>query len=422
MRWSGVVMLALLGPASIAQAQTAVTAADRADIQALVAGYARALGGCAAAEFADLFVPGSGYFASGFRGQVVGRERLVALVQSERHCLAAPGAAPAARPNSVPTVAIESTAAGVRGTVDLGAAGHYEDEYAKTPQGWRFAARHVVTPGEQKAGLSSHDMVEISRLAGSAEAGDLYVSGADGVRRFRSSGVVLGLSADGITGRVLLKDGGGSYDDVYVKTPEGRWRFKSRVHVAAGQQPQSQPQSQPQRPGAAAPALTALDYIEIQHLVSKYALYIDTCSNNGYDYADLFAPDGFFAPEQGGKIGTKFQGREQLAAVSGGGSRGCKNVGWIVQGVKHIYVNHIITPAADGATGTVDMLMIGLNNDPFRIRHEGYYEDSYVKTAQGWKFRSRIHHVPPPSAVPPPAVPPPAVPPAGPAPLAPVQR
>jgi hypothetical protein len=94
----------------------------------------------------------------------------------------------------------------------------------------------------------------------------------------------------------LLKDGGGSYDDVYVKTPEGRWRFKSRVHVAAGQQPQSQPQSQPQRPGAAAPALTALDYIEIQHLVSKYALYIDTCSNNGYDYADLFAPDGFFAP------------------------------------------------------------------------------------------------------------------------------
>jgi hypothetical protein len=86
--------------------------------------------------------------------------------------------------------------------------------------------------------------------------------------------------------------------------------------------------------------------------------------------------------------------------------------------VKHIYVNHIITPAADGATGTVDMLMIGLNNDPFRIRHEGYYEDSYVKTAQGWKFRSRIHHVPPPSAVPPPAVPPPA----GPASLAPVQR
>ena len=141
-------------------------------------------------------------------------------------------------------------------------------------------------------------------------------------------------------------------------------------------------------------SLSALDYFEIQQLVAKYARAIDTCSNNGYDYADLFAPDGFFQPEQNGKPGTKLQGRERLAEVSGGGSRGCKNVGWIVQGVKHLYVNHIITPTADGATGTVDMLMIGLNNDPYRIHHEGYYEDTYVRTAQGWRFKSRIHHVP----------------------------
>src|SRR5262245_16199478 len=100
--------------------------------------------------------------------------------------------------------------------------------------------------------------------------------------------------------------------------------------------------------------LTALDYIEIQQLASKYARAIDTCSNNGYDYADLFTADGYFQPEQGGKLGNKFQGRERLAAASGGGSLGCKNVGWIKQGVKHIYVNHIITASHDGATGTVD--------------------------------------------------------------------
>ena len=127
---------------------------------------------------------------------------------------------------------------------------------------------------------------------------------------------------------------------------------------------------------------------------SKYARAIDTCSNNGYDYADLFAADGYFAPEVNGKVGNKMQGRERLAEASGGGSRGCKNVGWIRQGVKHLYVNHIITPTAEGATGTVDMLMIGLGGDPNRIRHEGYYEDTYVKTAQGWRFKSRIHHVP----------------------------
>ena len=145
---------------------------------------------------------------------------------------------------------------------------------------------------------------------------------------------------------------------------------------------------------AAPPQLTALDYIEIQLLVSKYARAIDTCSNNGYDYADLFTADGYFAPEQNGKIGNKAQGRERLAEISGGGSRGCKNVGWIRQGVKHLYVNHIITPTAEGATGTVDMLMIGLGGDPYKIHHEGYYEDTYVKTPQGWRFKSRVHHVP----------------------------
>jgi hypothetical protein len=64
---------------------------------------------------------------------------------------------------------------------------------------------------------------------------------------------------------------------------------------------------------AQAQALTALDYFEIQQLVNKYARAIDTCSNNGYDYADLFAADGYFQPEQGGKLGAKFQGRERLA-------------------------------------------------------------------------------------------------------------
>ncbi len=138
--------------------------------------------------------------------------------------------------------------------------------------------------------------------------------------------------------------------------------------------------------------LTALDYFQIQQLVARYARAIDTCSNNGYDYADLFTADGAFIPEVNGKPGAKIQGRERLAEVSGGGSRGCKNVGWIVQGVRHLYVNHIITPTPEGATGTVDMLMIGLGGDPNKIEHDGYYEDTYVRTPQGWRFKQRVHH------------------------------
>jgi hypothetical protein len=138
--------------------------------------------------------------------------------------------------------------------------------------------------------------------------------------------------------------------------------------------------------------LTALDYIEIQQLVAKYARAIDTCSNNGYDYADLFTPDGVFQPMVGGRSIPGIQGRERLAEVSGGGANGCENVPWIEQGVRHIYANHIITPTAGGATGTVDMMMIGLDGDPYKIAHDGFYEDVYVKTEQGWRFQQRTHH------------------------------
>jgi hypothetical protein len=138
--------------------------------------------------------------------------------------------------------------------------------------------------------------------------------------------------------------------------------------------------------------LTALDYIQIQQLVAKYARAIDTCSNNGYDYADLFTADGVFLPIVNGKPIQGIQGREKLAEVSGGGSKGCKNVGWIEQGVHHIYVNHIIEPTAEGASGTVDMMMIGLGGDPNKIANDGYYEDLYVKTPQGWRFKQRTHH------------------------------
>jgi hypothetical protein len=138
--------------------------------------------------------------------------------------------------------------------------------------------------------------------------------------------------------------------------------------------------------------LAALDYFQIQQLVAKYARAIDTCSNNGYDYADLFTPNGYFAPSMNGKVVAQFQGRERLAEVSGGGAQGCKNVPWIKEGVHHIYTNHIITATAEGATGTVDMLLIGLGGDPNKIEYDGYYEDVYAKTPQGWRFKSRTHH------------------------------
>jgi SnoaL-like domain len=223
-------LTALLLSAVVSGAQGSLTAQDRAEIQDLTARYARALGACAAEEYADLFAPETGYFASNIRGEVVGRERLMALVRSERHCTTPPAGT---APRPVPTVAIEISSTGPIGRADLGNAGQYDDEYVKTAKGWRFKSRTVMTGPELKANLTVQDVRAIRRLAGTdlGQFEDVYVAGADGVKRFRASGVALGLSAEGVTGRAFLRNNGGHYEDVYVRTPEGGWRFKSRLHV-----------------------------------------------------------------------------------------------------------------------------------------------------------------------------------------------
>src|SRR5882672_7243532 len=128
--WSIFAAAVAIATSAVAQTPTSVSSDDRSAIQELTASYLRALGGCRAEDFADLFVPETGYFASGFRGHMVGRDRLIALVQSERHCVA-PAAAGAARPGAAsPAVALEVTPTGVRGFASLGTA-EYQDEYTK---------------------------------------------------------------------------------------------------------------------------------------------------------------------------------------------------------------------------------------------------------------------------------------------------
>jgi hypothetical protein len=223
-----VVMLCSLSTA--AQAQQVVTDQDKQEIQGLVTSYAKALGSCAASDYADLF--DTGYFASGFRGHVAGRARLIAMVQSERQCINASGATQPTRPVNGPTVVLNVTPNGVFGVADLGNAGRYEDEYVKTSKGWRFASRTVIIPAEQAAGLNAAAMLAIQRLAsGPQDADEFWTPGQDGVKRFNSAGVVIRVSAGTVTGRVYLKDGG-YYDDIYEKTAQGSWRFKSRGYVS----------------------------------------------------------------------------------------------------------------------------------------------------------------------------------------------
>jgi hypothetical protein len=57
-------------------------------------------------------------------------------------------------------------------------------------------------------------------------------------------------------------------------------------------------------------------------------------------------------------------------------------------------VNHVITPAPGGAVGKSYLLAIGVGGDPTTIERQGGYEDVYVKTANGWRFKSRVHVFP----------------------------
>jgi pimeloyl-ACP methyl ester carboxylesterase len=156
-----VTLLAVQTPQSSAPATT-LTEKDRAEIQELVARYARALGTCAAKDYAALFTPDGVFVTDDFRGathrklygksgRLVGRARLMELVETEEFCLSPKGSAPGRPANGsanrpVPTVAIEPSPEGARGRASLGNGGHYEDVYVKTAEGWRFKSRTVFMP------------------------------------------------------------------------------------------------------------------------------------------------------------------------------------------------------------------------------------------------------------------------------------
>jgi hypothetical protein len=143
-----------------------------------------------------------------------------------------------------------------------------------------------------------------------------------------------------------------------------------------------------------ATALTALDYQELTQLAHRYAYGIDTCGNNGYDYADVFTDDGVFIDKNsdagfkaGGRVLAK--GREALATLVGGGSRGCRTklvwTDW-----SHLMLNPVFTATLEGATGRIYLVQMGMKG-PGTIERHGGYEDVYVKTPAGWRIKSRTH-------------------------------
>jgi hypothetical protein len=122
--------------------------------------------------------------------------------------------------------------------------------------------------------------------------------------------------------------------------------------------------------------LSADDYIEIQQLYARYNNAIDSGDAEGY--AATFVPDGTFNTFTGhdALVGFIHNWREKM----GGANR------------RHWNTNLTITPTADGAAGSVYLLLVDVGARPPAIQAAAKYEDQLVKTADGWRFKKRVTH------------------------------
>jgi hypothetical protein len=251
-----VMMLAVTLFGAGAQAQVSYTPGpltdqDRTDIQRLWATYQDTLFACNGEGYADLFATPGGYFASAPRGEVRERRALIEMTVGYDRCKpdarqsAEPATRtppPAAAASRLPAPVLEAAPEGARARiVNSRGGGYYDDVYVRTPAGWKFKSRTVISDAELAAGLTAQDFIEIRALAGDDHGHYEAVYGQpDGEIKpralgrpgepFRTSGLRLTLGQDGaVNGLAYLRENGGRYEDIYVRTPQG-WRIKERKY------------------------------------------------------------------------------------------------------------------------------------------------------------------------------------------------
>jgi hypothetical protein len=138
-----------------------------------------------------------------------------------------------------------------------------------------------------------------------------------------------------------------------------------------------------------ASTLTAQDRADIQALVTKYQVALSTCASQ--EYASLFVPDGVFISddfrgkrhrEMYGPNGGKLVGRAKLAELVDT-EEFCLDKSQRRASGPSAPPNVVIAPAPGGAKGTIE------------LANNGRYEDEYVKTSEGWRFKVRKVVMPP---------------------------
>ena len=123
---------------------------------------------------------------------------------------------------------------------------------------------------------------------------------------------------------------------------------------------------------AGSKTLTAQDFVDIQQLYAKYNWTLDAGDAEGY--ASTFTPDGVFNNNVGHGAIVKFAN----TLHAGLGAH-----------VHHWNTNLMIVPTAEGATGSVYLVLVDFATKPASIATSATYADELVKTAQGWRFKKR---------------------------------
>lgn len=145
------------------------------------------------------------------------------------------------------------------------------------------------------------------------------------------------------------------------------------------------------------PTLTAMDYIEIQQLVNRLNFALDYCTNGGRDFADLFIEGGQYIIDNGDGMPTVRGTREELIELASGpdcDTRRTPPNSYIL----HLAESLVIEPAAGGSRGTSYAIYPSSMGRYFSddvAGQAGVYHDEYVRTPDGWRFRSRRHELNP---------------------------
>jgi hypothetical protein len=132
------------------------------------------------------------------------------------------------------------------------------------------------------------------------------------------------------------------------------------------------------QPRSATPMLSPQDHLEIQQLYGYYTRDVDP--NSVRDASWLFASDGTFEVR-----GRKYTGAKELQTFYEDLRKRQ------TFGIRHLNSNFLVEPTPGGARGTAYMIQVERRDaaKPIDVTIFGVYHDTFVKTPQGWRFKSR---------------------------------